>query len=47
MESLGESQPGVLRMTMDSIEDIWGERTPYKHEWLTRVDERVMEEPDK
>jgi ferredoxin-nitrate reductase len=34
-------------MTRDSIEDIWGERTPYKHEWPTRVDERVMEEPDK
>lgn len=47
MESLGVPQPGVLRMTRDSIEDIWGERTPYKDEWPTRVDERVMEEPDK
>lgn len=47
MGSLGESQPGVLRMTRDSIENIWGERTPYKHEWPTTVDEKVLEELDK
>jgi len=32
-------------MTEGSIENIWGE-DPCKHEWLTRVDERVLEEPD-
>jgi hypothetical protein len=47
MESFRGSQPGVLQVTKDSIEDIWGARTPYKYEWPTRVDERVMEEPDK
>ncbi|KAJ4321123.1 hypothetical protein N0V94_003070 [Neodidymelliopsis sp. IMI 364377] len=31
----------------NSIEDIWGPRTPYKHEWPTRVDEAKDEEPDK
>jgi ferredoxin-nitrate reductase len=30
----------------DSIEDIWGPRTPYKHEWPVRVDEAYDEEPD-
>ncbi|MCJ1247944.1 hypothetical protein MMC30_005159 [Trapelia coarctata] len=32
--------------TRDSIKDIWGPRTPYKHEWPTRVDERITEQPD-
>ncbi|EED18049.1 periplasmic nitrate reductase, putative [Talaromyces stipitatus ATCC 10500] len=31
----------------DSIADIWGQRTPYKHEWPTRVDERLIDEPEK
>ncbi|CAI4210456.1 unnamed protein product [Parascedosporium putredinis] len=31
----------------DSIEDIWGPRTPYKHEWPTRVDYACDEQPDK
>jgi hypothetical protein len=31
----------------DSIEDIWGPRTPYKHEWPVRVDEAYDEEPEK
>jgi ferredoxin-nitrate reductase len=32
--------------TRDSIRDIWGERTPYYGEWLPRVDERTLAEPD-
>jgi ferredoxin-nitrate reductase len=31
----------------NSIEDIWGPRTPYKHEWPVRVDEAYDEEPEK
>lgn len=31
----------------DSIEDIWGPRMGYKHEWPIRVDEAKDEEPDK
>lgn len=31
----------------DSIEDIWGPRTPYKDEWPTRVDSACDEEPEK
>lgn len=36
-----------LRQSRDSIENIWGERTPYNGSWPTRVDERVVEEPEK
>ena len=32
--------------TRDSIRDIWGERTPHYGEWLPRVDERTLAEPD-
>lgn len=31
----------------DAIEDIWGPRTPYKHEWPTRLDQHCIEEPEK
>ncbi|WQF87693.1 Putative molybdopterin oxidoreductase [Colletotrichum destructivum] len=31
----------------DPIEDVWGPRTPYKHEWPTRVDIECDDEPDK
>ncbi|KAG5798545.1 hypothetical protein H9Q69_002433 [Fusarium xylarioides] len=31
----------------DSIEDIWGPRTPYDHQWPTRVDHACDEEPEK
>ncbi|KAI9151419.1 Nitrate reductase [Paramyrothecium foliicola] len=31
----------------DAIEDIWGPRTPYVHEWPTRVDHAYDEEPEK
>lgn len=30
----------------NSIEDIWGPRTPYKDEWPTRVDQALDAEPD-
>ncbi|RYP20842.1 hypothetical protein DL765_002576 [Monosporascus sp. GIB2] len=33
--------------TRDSIEDIWGPRTPYKHEWPPREDRACNEEPEK
>lgn len=33
--------------TRDSIEDIWGPRTPYIGEWPVRVDKAVDEEPEK
>ncbi|QMU30614.1 molybdopterin oxidoreductase family protein [Adhaeribacter radiodurans] len=36
-----------MKQTRDSIEDIWGERTPYYHtQWPVRVDEQISEEPD-
>ena len=35
-----------MRETHNSIEKIWGDRTPYYEEWPTRVDERIAEEPD-
>ncbi|KAL6230647.1 hypothetical protein BDW75DRAFT_244609 [Aspergillus navahoensis] len=31
----------------DSIKDIWGERTPYKHQWPTRCDSHLVDTPDK
>jgi hypothetical protein len=33
--------------TRNAAEDIWGERTPYKHVWPTRVDQHTIEEPEK
>jgi hypothetical protein len=33
--------------TRDSIEDVWGPRTPYGDEWPTRVDLACDEEPEK
>ncbi|TKA66472.1 hypothetical protein B0A49_09842 [Cryomyces minteri] len=33
--------------TRNSVEDVWGPRTPYKYEWPTRVDTHVLEEPEK
>lgn len=52
-EDLRTSFSGLINMgsneyqTRDPVEDIWGPRTPYKHEWPTRVDERSIEEADK
>ncbi|PGH14126.1 hypothetical protein AJ79_03243 [Helicocarpus griseus UAMH5409] len=31
----------------DSIKNIWGERTPFKHQWPDRCDANVVETPDK
>src|SRR5690242_12476001 len=41
--------PPLVRATRNSIHDVWGERTPYLGggEWPQRVDERVIEEPDR
>ncbi|KAL4900417.1 hypothetical protein BDW74DRAFT_188265 [Aspergillus multicolor] len=33
--------------TRDSIKNIWGERTPYKHQWPTRCDSHLVDTPDK
>ncbi|KAJ9263936.1 hypothetical protein DTO212C5_7354 [Paecilomyces variotii] len=31
----------------NSIEDIWGSRQPYKHQWPQREDAYLLDEPDK
>src|SRR5690242_5848686 len=36
-----------MQQSRDSIADVWGPRTPYTGEWPTRVDERVIEEPER
>src|SRR3954468_15528998 len=36
-----------IRQTRDSIADIWGPRTPYYGTWPERIDERILEEPDR
>jgi len=33
--------------TRDSIADVWGPRTPYRETWPERIDERLLEQPDK
>lgn len=35
-----------MHQTRNSIDDIWGQRTPYTGEWPVRVDERTIETPD-
>ena len=35
-----------MQETRDSINDIWGKRTPYRGEWPDRVDQLTIEEPD-
>ncbi|KAL4914762.1 hypothetical protein BDW62DRAFT_219835 [Aspergillus aurantiobrunneus] len=30
----------------DSIRNIWGDRTPYKHQWPTRCDSHLVDSPD-
>jgi ferredoxin-nitrate reductase len=32
--------------TRNAVEDIWGERIPYEHEWPSRCDEHRTDEPD-
>ena len=36
-----------MGQTRNSIEDIWGARTPFKGEWPERIDEYTTEKPDK
>ncbi|KAL4964214.1 molybdopterin oxidoreductase family protein [Aspergillus stella-maris] len=36
-----------VRESRDSIKNIWGDRTPYKHQWPTRCDEHLVDTPDK
>lgn len=36
-----------MKQTRDSIADIWGKRTPYFGDWPVRVDEYIVEEPDR
>ncbi|KAK5290159.1 hypothetical protein LTR99_011139 [Exophiala xenobiotica] len=33
--------------TRNAVEDIWGERKPYKHVWPDRVDQFTIEDPEK
>src|SRR3954471_22000492 len=35
-----------MRITRDSITDIWGPRTPHLGDWPVRVDERTTDEPE-
>src|SRR3954466_9832204 len=37
----------IVRESRDSIADIWGERTPTDRSWTARVDERVVEDPER
>lgn len=39
--------PITMIETRNSITDIWGERTPYEDKWPERIDERLLEEPDR
>ena len=36
-----------VRCSRDSVKDIWGPRTPFLHQWPTRVDEHCIEEPER
>ncbi len=48
METVVEEVPAVkIKETRDSIADIWGERTPHYEDWPERIDERVLEEPER
>ena len=33
--------------TRDSINNVWGARTPYKHEWPSRCDAHIIKPPEK
>jgi ferredoxin-nitrate reductase len=33
--------------TRNSIDDVWGARTPYEGAWPARVDARTLEEPER
>ncbi|KAL7944130.1 hypothetical protein V8C42DRAFT_327780 [Trichoderma barbatum] len=45
--AMASSYERPLICSRDSIEDVWGPRTPYIHEWPTRFDMAADEEPDK
>src|SRR5215217_8441983 len=36
-----------MRASRDSVEDIWGPRTPFAGDWPVRIDERVAAAPDR
>jgi ferredoxin-nitrate reductase len=36
----------MIRQTRDSINNIWGDRTPYVNDWPQRIDEHTTEDPD-
>ena len=36
-----------MEQSRDSIDDIWGERTPYEGNWPVRADKQTLEEPDR
>ncbi|KAG5810791.1 hypothetical protein H9Q71_005248 [Fusarium xylarioides] len=44
---MGPCKEAPALCSRDSIEDIWGPRTPYDHQWPTRVDHACDEEPEK
>lgn len=37
----------TMTETRDSITDIWGPRTPYQGDWPRRIDQRILEEPER
>jgi anaerobic selenocysteine-containing dehydrogenase len=37
----------MMAETRNSIEDVWGPRTPYYNDWPVRVDERTTETPER
>jgi anaerobic selenocysteine-containing dehydrogenase len=45
MRKVNETAP--IRQTRNSIADVWGPRTPYFGDWPERVDERILEEPER
>jgi ferredoxin-nitrate reductase len=36
-----------IKQSRDSIQDIWGERTPHSGDWPVRVDQRMIDEPER
>ena len=43
---MDETSPPAFQ-SRDSIEDIWGSRTPYDQEWPERVDYALDQQPDR
>src|SRR5581483_12169848 len=37
----------TVKETRDSVQDVWGERTPYVGQWPVRQDVRLLEEPER